>query len=266
MRILQCFFPLVCLILVSCSKDNSDIPSCKEEIQMSISSCYVVKNDNSQSENFASPIGLYLLSEDNQPYDNASYKNSASLVGEQWKIAIPVYVEKPGKVYAYYPYQSGDDPEALVVNMANQVDLLYSKTVANISPGSSSLSVKLHHALSQITVAVENEEVAGLSLLSPMTGKFNVCVGSFTQLTSGVVNVSSGNLLIFPHVPAVDAEMTICLKNGSCYQYSLAGMDLKPGETYVFKFKLNANRETLEIASFSVQDWVVRENHVDYLR
>ncbi|MFP5155045.1 fimbrillin family protein [Bacteroides clarus] len=233
---------------------------------MSISSCYVVKNDNSQSENFASPIGLYLLSEDNQPYDNASYKNSASLVGEQWKIAIPVYVEKPGKVYAYYPYQSGDDPEALVVNMANQVDLLYSKTVANISPGSSSLSVKLHHALSQITVAVENEEVAGLSLLSPMTGKFNVCVGSFTQLTSGVVNVSSGNLLIVPHVPAVDAEMTICLKNGSCYQYSLAGMDLKPGETYVFKFKLNANRETLEIASFSVQDWVVRENHVDYLR
>ena len=124
MRILQCFFPLVCLILVSCSKDNSDIPSCKEEIQMSISSCYVVKNDNSQSENFASPIGLYLLSEDNQPYDNASYKNSASLVGGQWKIAIPVYVEKPGKVYAYYPYQSGDDPEALVVNMANQVDLL----------------------------------------------------------------------------------------------------------------------------------------------
>ena len=119
MRILQCFFPLVCLILVSCSKDNSDIPSCKEEIQMSISSCYVVKNDNSQSENFASPIGLYLLSEDNQPYDNASYKNSASLVGEQWKIAIPVYVEKPGKVYAYYPYHSGDDPEALVVHMAN---------------------------------------------------------------------------------------------------------------------------------------------------
>ena len=43
-------------------------------------------------------------------------------------------------------------------------------------------------------------------------------------------------------------------------------MNLKPGETYVFKFKLNANRETLEITSFSVVDWVVRENHVDYLR
>lgn len=266
MKKLLCFFSLASLVLASCGNDGSAIPGGKDDMQMSISSCYIVKNDNSQSENFSSPIGLYLLSEDNQPYDNVSYKNSAGLVGGQWKITVPVYVEKPGKVYAYYPYQSGDDPEALAVNMANQVDLLYSKAAASIAPGSSSLSVKLHHALSQITVAVENEEVSGLSLLSPMTGNFNVCTGSFTRLASGEVNVSSDNLLIVPHVPATGTEMTIHLKKGTDYRYSLAGMDLKPGETYVFKFKLNADRETLEIASFSVVDWVVRENHVDYLR
>lgn len=105
---------------------------------------------------------------------------------------------------------------------------------------------------SQITVAVENEEVAGLSLLSPMTENLHVCVGSFTQLTSGVVNVSSGNLLI------VFTSGSGCGNDDLSEEWFLlsvflAGMDLKPGETYVFKFKLNANRETLEIASFSVQ-------------
>lgn len=267
MRNLLCFFFFISSILVSCSKDgNDDDPAEGEEVKMSISSCYVVKNDNSQSENFASPIGLYLLSEDNRPYDNTSYRNSASLVGGQWKIAVPVYVEKPGKVYSYCPYRSGDNPEALAVDMANQVDLLYSKAVANIAPGSSSLSVKLHHALSQITVTVEGEVVSGISLVSPLSAEFNVCTGLFAQQVTGVVNVNSDNLLIIPHAPAVNTEMTIRLKNGSSYQYSLANMDLKPGETYVFKFKLNTNRETLEITSFSVVDWVIRENHVDYLR
>ena len=266
MRKLLCFFFLSSLILVSCNKDSNNEPAEREEMKMSISSCHVVKNDNSQSENFASPIGLYLLSEDNQPYDNISYQNSASLVGGQWKIAVPVYVEKPGKVYSYYPYHSGDNPEALVINMVNQVDLLYSKTVANIAPGSSSLSVKLHHALSQIMVAVENEEVSSLSLPSPITGLFNVCTGFFTEQMMGVANADSDNLLIIPHLPASNTEMTIHLKNASSYQYSLAGMDFKPGETYIFKFKLNANRETLEVTSLSVEDWVIHENHVDYLR
>ena len=63
MRNLLCFFFFISSILVSCSKDgNDDDPAEGEEVKMSISSCYVVKNDNSQSENFASPIGLYLLS------------------------------------------------------------------------------------------------------------------------------------------------------------------------------------------------------------
>lgn len=62
MRNLLCFFFFISSILVSCSKDGNDDPAEGEEVKMSISSCYVVKNDNSQSENFASPIGLYLLS------------------------------------------------------------------------------------------------------------------------------------------------------------------------------------------------------------
>lgn len=258
------FSLFVSLSFLSCSKDSA--PAEREEKQMSISSCYVVKNDNTQSENFASPIGLYILSEDNLPYDNVSYKNSASLVTGQWKIAAPVYVEKPGKVYAYYPYQSGDSPEALAVNMTNQVDLLYSKAVASIAPGSSSLSVKLHHALSQITVTVEDEEVSGLSLSSPLTGEFNVCTGSIKLLTTGVLDVSTGSLLIVPHAPAANTEMAIRLKSGSGYRYSLAGMEFKPGENYTFAFKLNANRETLEITSFSVENWISDKIYNDYLR
>ena len=61
MRKLLCFFFLSSLILVSCSKDSNNEPAEREEMKMSISSCHVVKNDNRQSENFASQIDLYIL-------------------------------------------------------------------------------------------------------------------------------------------------------------------------------------------------------------
>lgn len=48
MRKLLCFFFLSSLILVSCSKDSNNEPAEREEMKMSISSCHVVKNDNSQ--------------------------------------------------------------------------------------------------------------------------------------------------------------------------------------------------------------------------
>lgn len=253
-----------CLVFVSCSKESAPVEN--GESRMEISSCYVVKNNNTLSENFASPIGLYILTEDNLPYDNSSYKNSASLISGQWKINAPVYVEKPGKVYAYYPYKSGDNPEALAVDMTGQVDILYSKASTPIAPASSSLSVKLYHALSQVTVSVENEEIAGLSLLAPLTGQFNACTGVFSQQTTGVVSSSSGKLLLIPHIPAGDTEMSIRLKGGTEYMYSLSGMDFQPGENYTFQFKLNANRETLEITSISIEDWINDNIYNDYLR
>lgn len=264
MKKLLCPLFVLCLLGSSCSKDNSPVEN--EDGQMNISSCYVVKNNNTLSENFSSPIGLYVLTEDNQPYDADSYKNFASLVSGQWKVNVPVYVEKKGKVYAYYPYMSGDNPEMLDVNMANQVDLLYSKTAVPIAPGSSSLSVKMYHALSQLSVNVEGEEVVGLTLQSPLTARFNVRTGSFSSLVDGVVSSSFGNMLLIPHTVPEGREMTIRLKDGSEYSYSLAGSVFKSGENPTFQFKLNANRETLEIISFTVEDWINDNVYNDYLR
>lgn len=253
----------VFFICMLCSCSSNEDP--EDDMCMTINSCYIVKNNNNLSENFSSPIGVYVLTEDNKPYDAVSYKNSASLVSGKWQIDIPVYVEKPGKVYAYYPYQSGDNPESLAVNMADQTDLLYSKSAVAMAPGSSSLSVKLYHALSQITVTVEGEEVVALSLFSPVTGQFNICSGMFSQLAMGNVAATSDKLLLIPYTVPDDTELSIRLKSGAQYSYSLAGRLFKSGENCSFQFKLNANRETLEIMSFPVVDWITDQVHNDYL-
>ena len=251
------YFLFAIFFLASCGKEENEPPV---ENRMDISSCYVVSN-NIQSENFSSPIGLYILSEDNTPYDDGLYY--ASLVSGTWSINAPVYVTKKGLVYAYYPYRSDYELPLMAVNMSDQVDILYSKTSSAIAQGSSSLSIRLYHALSQLTVSVENEEVSGISLQSPITGKFDICSGGFSELVSGDVAASSGKLLIVPH--SSTAEIKISLKDGKEYTYSVSGMSFVAGENYTYQFKLNANREKLEITSFTIEDWINDKVHNDYL-
>lgn len=251
------------ILAIGCSSESPE--TTEPEIEMSITSCYVVKNDI-QSESFSSPIGLYILSETGQPYNEDSYKNSASYLSGSWALNSPVLITQKGMLYAYYPYPaSSNELPNLTVDMSKQVDLLYSKTPSIMSTGASSLSVKLHHAMSQVTVEVVGEEVSSLSIYSPLTGKFNICSGAFTGLNYGVVGAPSESLLIVPH-SATGTELNIKLKNGDEYTYSVDGMMFRPGENYTYQFTLQDNREFLEIQSVSVEEWVNDFTHNDYLR
>ncbi|MCO7113074.1 fimbrillin family protein [Bacteroides uniformis] len=175
-------FPLaLCLITAACGGDENDG---KTEPEMKISSCYVVSSSSGQSENFFSPVGMYITSEAGQPYEGSGVW-SASYNSGAWAMDKPVYVTKAGKVYAYYPYSSNDSPPVLPLDMTRQTDVLYSRVASPIAPGSVSLSVKLYHALSKLVVSVKGEEVTGLSLSSPVTCRFNICTGEFTDLQSG---------------------------------------------------------------------------------
>ena len=254
------FYPLlsVCLIAASCSSDDK-----AGNAEMSISSCYVMKNNSTRLESFSSPIGMYVLTEDGQLYGDGTYY--ASYSSGAWSMNSPVYVTKAGSVYSYFPYKSGDTPPDLTVNMNDQEDFLYSKVAASIAPGSSSLSVKLYHALSQLTVSVEGEEIASLSLQSPTTCKLNICTGVFTGSVPGKVTAQSGQLLVIPHT-AVGTEIKIVLKDGKEYAYPVSGTNYRTGENYTYLFQLNENREKLRIVSFSVEDWINDEPHKDYLR
>ncbi len=252
-------YPIITLLLlVACGGSDSD-PINQE---MSITSCYVVRNNN-LSENFSSPIGLYILDPSGQPY--SPDKNKASLVSNSWILDSPVYITGAGKLYAYYPCSPTDNPPLLNVDISNQIDLLYSKTSVDIAVGSSSLSIKLYHALSQLQVTVENEEIAELSVRSPLVGKFNILTGIYSDLTFGESTSTSGSMLVIPHT-AAGTELKITLKSGSEYTYSIDGMSFVPGENYKYDFKLNENREQLEIRSFSVEEWVNGFTHQDYLK
>ena len=173
--------PLLCLITAACGGDENDG---KTEPEMKINSCYVVSSSSGQSENFSSPVGMYITSEAGQPYEGSGVW-SASYNSGAWAMDKPVYVTKAGKVYAYYPYSSNDSPPVLPLDMTKQTDVLYSRVASPIAPGSVSLSVKLYHALSKLVVSVKGEEVTGLSLSSPVTCRFNICTGEFTDLQSG---------------------------------------------------------------------------------
>ena len=133
----------LCLITAACGGDENDG---KTEPEMKISSCYVVSSSSGQSENFSSPVGMYITSEAGQPYEGSGVW-SASYNSGAWAMDKPVYVTKAGKVYAYYPYSSNDSPPVLPLDMTKQTDVLYSRVASPIAPGSVSLSVKLWLAL-----------------------------------------------------------------------------------------------------------------------
>lgn len=248
-------------LLAACGGND---PELVQGDKMSINSCYVMRS-NSLSENFSSPIGLYILAPDGAPYNADSYKNSASLISGSWSVTTPVYIMGSGLLYAYYPYSIVDNPPTLNVNVSNQVDMLYNKIPSSIAPGSSSLSIKLYHAMSQLQVNIEDEEISELSFYSPRSGKFNICTGVFSNLIYGDVVASSGQMLIVPHRVS-GAELHITLEDGAEYSYPLDGMTFSPGENYTYQFELNENRERLEIQSFSVEEWVNDFIYNDYLR
>ena len=256
------FYPLfaICLITASCSDDDST----KRADNMSINSCYLIKNNTTQSESFSSPIGMYILTDDGQPYDGNGVFNATYNSGT-WSMNAPVYVTKAGKVYSYYPYRPTDTPSSLALDMSGQVDVLYSKVPSTIAPGSSTLSIKLYHALSKLTVSVEGEKIAKISLASPVKCKFDICTGAFINKEPGIVTVPTDQMLIIPHT-ATDTEIKITLKTGKEYSYSVSGTEFQSGENYTYQFRLNENRDKLEILSFSVEDWINDNNHNDYLR
>lgn len=256
------FYPLfaICLITASCSDEGST----KNADSMSISSCYLVKNNTAQSESFSSPVGMYILTEDGKPYEGDGIYNATYRSGT-WSMNTPVFITKAGKVYSYFPYRSVDKLPELAVNMSEQTDLLYSKVASAVAPGSTALSIKLYHALSRLSVSVEGEEITEMSLESPLTCKFNIITGAFSDKTNGSVTVHSGRMLVIPHT-AVATELKITLKTGKQYSYSVSGTEYRTGEDYTYQFRLNENRDKLEILSFSVEDWINDNNYNDYLR
>lgn len=247
-----------CFIAASCSNEQT----IDNDSQMRIQSCYVMSSNNSQSENFSSPIGLYIQDEGGHPYDKGSYY--ASLSSGSWVLNEPVYVTKKGYVYSYYPYQEGVSLPEVSVDMNGQTDWLYTETPYEINNGSASLSIKLHHALALLNVSVENEVVAHLSLESPRTAKLNVCTGLFTEQVSGEVSASSDKLLVIPHTVS-NKELKIRLSSGKEYSYTLDSTLLEQGKSYTFQFKLNEDREQLEVVSFSVEKWESGDVFNDYL-
>lgn len=252
------------LMLMACGGGNEDPLLEKPEETFKIASC-MVKESDFLVENFSSPIGLYILDENKLPYDPDALVNNASLVHGSWVLNRPVYVTGKGVVYAYYPYSLSDVLPSLGIDMTKQVDILYTKVPATIDIGSSAMALELAHALSQIVVTVEGEEVKSLSLSSsPLSGRFNVCTGQFEVLSNGVVSGSSDKLLVFPHL--CSAELKITLLSGVEYTYAIDSQTYVAGENYTYEFKLNANRERLEILSVSVADWINDFYFQDFLK
>lgn len=254
------FYLLVFISLIAASCSNEDKQ--KDNAQMSINSCYVLQN-NTELESFNHPIGMYILNQKGNPYEKGTYY--ANYESGNWHLNEPVYVSEKGSVYAYFPYKSSDVLPELSIDMTKQEDLLYSKLAVAIAPGSSALSIKLYHALSQLSVSVAGEKISSVSLYSPVRCKFNICSGAFTDSTMGNVTSQSDKILVIPHT-AAGTDLIITLQDGKQYSYSLEGAVYRSGENYTYQFQLNDNREKLEIVSFTVEDWINDEIYNDYLR
>lgn len=266
-KILSTLFIVTMLaIIYSCSEpaNGEEPPEPIPARALQINSCMTIENEN-VNENLLSPIGLLVTTTDGNPYNEESYKTYATLTHSQWIIQSPVYITGQGLVRAYYPYEASAALPILEIDLKNQVDLLYQKSPIGIDAGSEGVNIELSHALSQVNVNVEYEDVASLSLHAPVKSNFNIITGAFNDMQYGEVTAQGGQLLLIPH-SLDNADLIITLKNGESYTYSLSSVTYNSGENYTYSFQLNKYREKLEIISITIKDWVTGFIHQDYLR
>lgn len=186
-----------------------------------------------------------------------------------WSFDKPVKLQKgqTAEVVAVYPFSSANtDPKSVAVNIADQVDYLYSGKGAYASYTSNIVTLNMKHALSMLTVNIKKEasytdagEITNIAIEQPSLiatkGTLNAYTGVVTPTEHGKLDVSvhaqigaNGvegalpSLWVAPFSSKdqtpVKATITI---DGKDYVVDLPEVMMNTGWQYIFQAVLTAN-------------------------
>lgn len=244
----------VCLLLISCDKEEVSGGT-----YMDVKTCI----DSASGKALTSPIWMLILDKDENAYYNTESRILSYSANNKWLFNEAVKMRENGDsayVYAYYPYDNSHS-HIKNVNVADQIDIMYSKSTYKFDQHP--ISISFNHILTKIIVSVSRKTVQNLSLFAPNSAKFDVLTGKLSFTSLGEVFSSNSELLILPHV-INNADLKIRIDN-KLYTYSLKNKNFISGEKYVFNFIIDETKDILKLSSLSVEDWKDQKPYEDYL-
>lgn len=183
--------------------------------------------------------------------------------GDKWELTPEVRITEGQNAYIFAaaPYDpSYTNPQEIPVDMAKQVDLLYSGAVVAASYTSHNPKVTMKHALSLVTLNISSEGYTGNGQLSSVAingdgvftkGKMDVSTGKITGTSKDpvTVNVSATvqkggwktghpNVWVIPfNTKTSEANLTVTI-DGKTYVLAFPEVEMTTGFQYIFHLAL----------------------------
>lgn len=204
--------------------------------------------------------------------------------GDKWELTPEVRISKGQNAYifAVAPYNTAyTNPREIPVDMANQVDLLYSGAVVAASYTSNCPKVTMKHALALVTLNISSEGYSGAGELTSVAingdgvftkGKMDVSTGKITGTSKDPVTINTSATIQkggwktgHPNVWAIpfntktsEANLTVTI-DGKTYVLAFPEVEMTTGFQYIFHLALT--NYGLEFIPGSTQS--IRLNMVD---
>lgn len=278
------------LFVSSCSKEEDNVAVQNEQIEIKLTNSITAPTRVSSLEEQATAInkdqviGVTILNA-SAPHNNTRWTSDGfkNLINQ----GKPIYYQSgnTAEIYAYHPYNNlwsdvlnqnytftvGDD-QSTVKGYADS-DLLWATTTATSE--NTEATLVFHHMLSKVNVILDSEDdsdisTADISLINvEKSVKFKKGELTVAESNKGFVIAGKGtkqaSAIIVPQTINEGESLVLVTLGGKNYTYkTTACKTLEPGKLYIYKLKLNLQKE-LEMDDMEVLPWDAEEDNIGNL-
>lgn len=260
---------LAALTLGSCKDQNEPDPTPNkgDAVEVTISTSEIETKAAMLEFSSSDRMNIYPKTDNKIDAANIFENVVASYDGSKWKMEPAVTLDDKNTltfIYAVAPYDASyTDPAAIPVDLAKQVDLLYSGTAVPASRNTPTVNLRMKHALSLATFNIVpasftgNGKLQGAKLQGDIvykTGTMKASTGKITEGEKGVVEakfdktVEAGGwrqglpgMWVMPFntkTGTANIDFTI---DGKTFSLTLPEVEMRQGFQYIFRLVLTDN-------------------------
>lgn len=251
MRIKLISAALLALLACSCTEESNGSNGIDAGNTLRVNA-YIGKSPVTRAEKTSwvenDQLGIYVVSGGiDVPYKvPGTYSNLPFIfTGKGFKSDNILLDESEGKVYAYYPYESGlADPKAVPVDITEQTDHLYGEGNNTVSVTARNVDIEMEHALTQVVFKIRKTsdykggdgKITAVVLKNTGTakplqtkGSYNIATGAVTATQDGDVSFSASQTLTESYVSFSSILFPVSATSGKDMQviFTIDGIDLK---------------------------------------